>query len=670
MIGFDTETGLIAQGLLCPPMICLTLSGSGEPPSWARPNGAVVRETPHGEWMSLLSAEMAVRATIPLLETECIGHNTAYDLAELSENHRIRTGSDDAIRAVFDALENGRVFDTKIREQLLRIATGDFEFRITPTGIKKTTFDLATLVDLYLGIDISETKTDPNAWRLRYRELSHLPVSDWPVAAQDYAMLDAFYPTLVALAQVASNPKQVGPYDIHDGSFAVHTEGREVAAAFALHLMAVWGFRTDPDQVAQTIAEWERLSSVGVALGERLGFIRVSGRDKGKPGTINKKELCALVERAYGGNPPRTDPSKTYPDGQISTSTETLAYSRDPDLIEYSKSLEYTLYLTRYADILRSGVSLPITSSPKSLQKTGRTGWEKPAMQQPPREGGYRDCFVPRPGYLYGSADYDFIELCALAQVCLWALGRSTLADTINAGIDPHIRTAIEIMRAEGHPQTPRDVTHAEEMKRAPDTKALIKSYRQLAKAANFGLPGLLGPDTFVEYAHANYDVTIPVDKAAEVKRTWLRTYPEMPSYFDWVLSQLDEADCVQQFVSGRVRGDLRPTTACNTFFQGLVADGAKLAAFLVAKASYAVRGSPLFGSRPVLLLHDELICEVPGDRSHEAATEMASIMVDAMRTHIPDVRVNAKPVLMRRWLKGIDPTYDASGRLVPTERE
>ena len=38
---------------------------------------------------------------------------------------------------------------------------------------------------------------------------------------------------------------------------------------------------------------------------------------------------------------------------------------------------------------------------------------------------------------VFSSIDYSAIELCTLAQACVTLLGRSTMADTINASGDP-----------------------------------------------------------------------------------------------------------------------------------------------------------------------------------------------------------------------------------------
>ena len=74
--------------------------------------------------------------------------------------------------------------------------------------------------------------------------------------------------------------------------------------------------------------------------------------------------------------------------------------------------------------------------------------------------------------------------------------------------------------------------------------------------------------------------------------------------------------------------------------------------------------GSALFGARPVLFIHDEIICEILEERAPEGAEELARIMVESMRPYIPDLPICADPWVSRQWKKGLD-TVRENGRLV-----
>ncbi|NCX22192.1 MAG: S1 RNA-binding domain-containing protein, partial [Betaproteobacteria bacterium] len=69
-----------------------------------------------------------------------------------------------------------------------------------------------------------------------------------------------------------------------------------------------------------------------------------------------------------------------------------------------------------------------------------------PNIQNLPRKGGMRECFVPRPGYVFAAADYEQMELRTVAQVCLAQFHFSRLAEALNAGLDPHLEMAARIV--------------------------------------------------------------------------------------------------------------------------------------------------------------------------------------------------------------------------------
>lgn len=681
MFGFDTETYLFDRDIKAPRLVCLSLfSPDTDVPEEWRSNRAyaAVRETDEG-WTAVLRRDLAVEVWPEVLQADVIvGHNVAYDLAVLAEACR-RSGelwTPDVMRDTLRALDRGAFFDTGIREKLIRNAFGEFEWY----NGHKNTYSLAELVERYYQISMTG-KHGEDVWRLRYAELDGVPMDRWPAEAIEYAMLDAKYPPEVADAQIVGNPPLAGGYMVHDGEGAVVSEAREVAADFALHLMACWGLRTDPDAVAACLAEWREESKKGRDIGREHGWIRVKGRDKGKPDTVDTKVLRTKISDAYrakGLPAPKTKPSKTFPQGQIKVDEETLTNTDDPVLVAYADSLQATNWLTKYGEPLLWGLTGPLTSSPNVLVESGRTSWSDPALQQPPRKGPYRGCHVPRRGWVYCTADYDAMELGTLAQVCLWTVGQSVLAETINEGQDPHIITAMAILDAEGHPDRP--LSYAEAIERKNAGEPIVTDARQKAKPINFGFPGMMGVDTFVEYARVQYGVRFTPTKATELKRVWMDRYPEMPGYFGWVQRTLGGGRTIQQFVSERVRGGVRAPAAANTLFQGLGADGAKYAAWVMAMGAYGgiapadappeiVEACRVFeGARPVLFLHDEILCELPENRAAEMAAAQSAIMVWAMERHTPDVTARATPVLMRRWIKGAKPRF-LDGRLVPVEK-
>ncbi len=204
------------------------------------------------------------------------------------------------------------------------------------------------------------------------------------------------------------------------------------------------------------------------------------------------------------------------------------------------------------------------------------------------------------------------------------------------------------------------------------------------------------------------------IECAARLKEVWLRQWPENEDYFKLINSyvkkgmlidhdmlrrwphlaevykpntQLAPGEIMQHF-SGRIRGDIDYCSAANGFFQALLADACKSALRRVGRECY-VRGtkvpmmahansltsafagmeSPLFGSRPIVFAHDELILEHPEAIAHEAATRTSEIMVEELRWYCPDMAkaCAAEPTLMRRWYKGAKKVV-VNGRMVPWE--
>jgi DNA polymerase I len=279
------------------------------------------------------------------------------------------------------------------------------------------------------------------------------------------------------------------------------------------------------------------------------------------------------------------------------------------------------------------------------------------------QRAGAREAFVPRPGYVFAQADFPQLELYTLAQCCVTWVGWSKLADALNSGLDPHLQVASLILK----------ITY-EEAAKTKKTDA-VKDARGAGKVANFGFPGGLGIDSLVDYAKKSYGVTLTRTQAKELKDYWLAAWPEMQAYFARVNALCDNDSnraTVETLFTKRTRGNATYCAACNNGFQALGADCAKNAGWLIAKAAYVDIASPLFNARPVAFVHDEFIAEVvDGPRAHDAAFELARLMVKGANVYLPDVPIpmsKMEPTLMRRWSKNAVQCWDEKGRLIPWE--
>jgi DNA polymerase I-like protein with 3'-5' exonuclease and polymerase domains len=334
--------------------------------------------------------------------------------------------------------------------------------------------------------------------------------------------------------------------------------------------------------------------------------------------------------------------------------------------MEYASYTSLKNVITKDLKDLRKGRRLPIHSSFRSLVATGRTSSSGPNIQNVRRLPGIRECFVPRSGKVFLDADYDGLELRTLAQVCLNLLGKSRLAEVLNSGIDPHLVIAAQILKI--------PYGQAVELRKKKDQK--LDDARQTGKVANFGISGGLGAESLVVFAKKNYGVIMTEEDAKELKALWLKAFPEMVQYFEMINrhSREDREEGlvnVEHCYTKRLRGAVKYTVACNSYFQGLGADATKYAGFLIARECYAVPSSPLYGCRIVNYVHDQFLLECDEDRAHDAAQRLREVMIEGVKGFVPDVPAKVSELIVARcWSKEAKPVFDENNRLIPWDKE
>lgn len=371
-------------------------------------------------------------------------------------------------------------------------------------------------------------------------------------------------------------------------------------------------------------------------------------------------------------------------------------------------------------------LAIPITLRPNVLLDTGRASYGD-VIQQLPRAGGIRECFIARPGKVLASVDYGGLELATHAQNCLFTVGFARLAEALNRGVKVHDALAATFLGI-----TYEEFAAGLKGERGPKIAKLYKNVRQAVKPANFGFPGGMGevklvlqqrqqgPDTVTldgkKYKGLRFCVLLGAHRCGEnadgtsnkiteykrkpitptcsaciavakdIREKWFKQWPENEPYFEFV------SDCVengQQIRSGarefrlkpgqvmqhkshRIRGGVEFCAGANGFFQGLAADGAKLALTRVSRECYDStfrmengERSPLYGCRIILFAHDELIVEGDEGTAHLWAPRISTVMIASMREYTPDVAVEAPPALMARWWKAAEPLYrNAAGEI------
>ncbi len=676
-VAFDSETHLIKPGRLTPRMVCLTFAeraeddGLGEPERvldlhrrFLKPSmleGAILEvkhdiSTTTGADRGTFATGITDRALgiewlrAILLDPNAIliGHNVWYDLGVACDSDL------SLLEYVFDKLEAGLVHDTMVRQQLIDIASGEMKFHVDEDGEpKRTSYGLDALSLRLLDKRIQKK----NTWRLKYALLDGVPLAEWPEEAITYAVGDA-----ITTAQVHAKQTEIAGGEIPN-SVEQHQ------AAWALHLMSVYGMRTDGTAVTKLHEELAHDYATGMADLRGSGLFNIkaarvlkSGPRKGtmvpEEVTKNMKAICARVEDAYKALDlpvPKTETDR------VSTAKKTLVESGDGQLKALAELGAVAKLLNTFVPILESGTKVPINPRYNVLVETGRTSCQAPNCQNLPRKSGVRECFVPRAGWVFADADYDTLELRCLSQACLDLLGKSEMAEALRRDEDLHLSLGAQML----------DIDYAEAKRRSDLGDEEIADRRQLAKIANFGLPGGLSPPTFVDYA-TQFGQVVTLEMAQAIKETWLKRWPEMVDYFNMVQLLTETGEPVIQPRSGRMRGGASYCAIANGFFQSMAADGAKNALWNVAKACYVEESSPLFGCRPVAFIHDEIIMEVPEhafgrERTAAAANELARIMRESMIKFVPDIPIKCGPVLIRRWLKGAK-AVKLDGVLVPSK--
>lgn len=386
------------------------------------------------------------------------------------------------------------------------------------------------------------------------------------------------------------------------------------------------------------------------------------------------------------------------------------------------------------------------------MVRNGRSAAQNPPIQQTPRRGGFREIFRASPGHVLVTVDYDFIELCTLAAVCLARYGHSTLANVIKHGVDPHAFTASMI---EGI-----SLDEFLTWKTSPDEelKKKFATLRQRAKAVNFGIPSGLTAAGLGHYAKSAYGVELSTDDAETFRTTLIeKIYPELSLYLQEndmsrlaTNLSLPEEICWQSFsfgknakdtgdfeaskrspaveggirnivrgrktrkrdgkpyspffvkkiwsalltlardpaiyktlktangegseeifrmlfgrpvatLTGRIRGKVGFTQACNTPFSGLAADGAKLAMWNLYLLGYKIIG----------FIHDEIIVEIPetpaGTYTDEVK-EIQSIICQSMQELTGPIPISCSASVSHVWSKNAKAVFNSQGDIIPWE--
>jgi DNA polymerase I len=638
VVAFDTETERFRPGVMAPELVCISWARPGFKPDLVHQSDAGAKELV----LNWLTHNDLV-----------VGHHVVYDLAVLAAKWP------ELLPAIFRKFDRNEITDTKVRQQLLDIAAGEFRGYLRKfekevpqedgtvkrvKGVRWVPYEYS-LDALYFRA--AGSHLDKDTWRLRYGEFLNTPISQWPEGAREYPKKDAEATLEVFLKQ--EEHVEYIPDQFH-----------QTRNAWARHLSAIWGLRTDAKSVdaleKQTMAS---LAAIEDGL-KAAGLVRENGSRDTKAAAARMLAVCGWKEEGKEILPTKeAKPLRLTDGGGICLDSDACEASEDDLLKEYAELTSLKNVLNKDIPILKAGTIYPVHTS-YGMAASGRSTSSGPNVQNPRRLPGIRECWKPRDGNVFAQADFSALELHTLAQVCIFLFGESRLGQVLNAGLDPHTEFAVGLL----------EVSYEEglQLKKAGDEA--FDNARQTAKVANFGFPGGLGVASLISFARKSYNVTLTEAGAKELKEAWFARWPEMTKFFDHVSTLVgDEGEgTIQQIFSNRWRGGCMYCAACNSYFQGLGADAAQRALYLVQRACYdASQESILYGSRTVLFVHDELVVEVKDDsRAHDKAIELSRLMVKGANEFLPDVPARAEPQLARRWSKKAKPVKNEEGRLVP----
>ena len=632
-LAMDLETELIGAGRLAPRVACVTFYSL-----------FLEDIDRHGRKDRIDNPADAVKFFKSWVELETgflIGHNIAFDMLCLARFDPT------CVNHIYHLYEQGRVWDTGIHERLSCLARGWTQHPSIGKPIISGGVSLAQLTKGLVGVNVDQVKFDPNSPRYHYGRLIGVDVKEWSREARAYALDDARYTYQVFIHQFDVLKQDALARRVNTESFTINdlnynvicSFALQVRSAWALHHLSAWGLRSSSKKVKAWKQELEQTKKDLLKEPIRAGII--------KDGKKNMKLLRELIEKDLKEETPKTEK------GSVSTSNEVLKLCFHPALKALSKVASCEKLLNTFSRTLERSAKEPLCPRWNVLVRSGRTSCTNPNLQQLPQKGGVRECFTPRKGYVYVGADYSTAELCALAQVCLnWGIP-SKMGESIRAGKDLHLELACSMM----------NITYEEGIELKKNQDPQILKLRKLAKVPNFGLPGGLSAEGLVSYAKGS-NIDISLDESKKLKKLWFETWTEMKAYFENVSQAVNRGYAIQH-TSNRRRGNIGFTDGANTYFQGLIADGAKTALYDVVKACFTNESSALYGSRPVLFIHDEIILESPRDKAIEAGDELARIMVESMKPYLLDVPIQAEPWVSERWHKGLETQRDKEGRLI-----
>ncbi len=255
--------------------------------------------------------------------------------------------------------------------------------------------------------------------------------------------------------------------------------------------------------------------------------------------------------------------------------------------------------------------------------KTGRMSASEPNVQNIPRD--LRKIFRAPEGKLLVIADFYQIELRIAAEY----VNEEKMIEAFSRGEDMHILTASLVL--------------------GKKKEEITKEERQLAKAMNYGLIYGISARGLMEYAKFGYGVDISLEEAKDLIKRFFKAFPRFYEWHSSLRETLREKGKVEgETLLGRRYVAETFQDAANYPIQGTGADMLKLAVDIFGYQCEVQN----FDAKLVNLVHDEIVCEVPGEQASEVAELLKESMELAGSLILKKVPVEAETAVSQHWEK------------------
>jgi DNA polymerase I-like protein with 3'-5' exonuclease and polymerase domains len=641
-------------------------------------------------------------------EAHFIAHNASFDFAV------IRAALRDPIAWV-EVADQGRLHDTMILDALIRLGRDDSYPQSRDLGtLAKVYLGVVINKDDPFRLRYAELLDLP--WELADPGFFSYAIKDAIVTRKLWDVLSAIASDLIKPFAEELLPGASSRFGLLTESLQVR--GAIALSQIERNGIALDQLQVEATKTKLS-AEVERLIEQLQQMEATEGLFKLSKSRSliltasGKPST-NQAKLIELLE-AIAEDLDLEDVPRTGKTNKISSSIKFWGqYAERSPFLSLWVQLEEVAKLCQFFAGLKTDRIHPRYTT---LVRTGRSSCHGPNIQQLPRAGGFREMIVPSPGSFFLGIDYAAIELRTLAAVCESRYGRSQLADVIKKGIDPHSFTAsmFEGVSLEDFAKLPNRkqlrqqakalnfgipgglgaaslVSYAAATYGVTMTIEQASSFRdRLIREVYSELSEYLKDDPVAALAHnlktsafrvrSCFDTDGALGAAkriiagkgkasgagygeAFVDRVWetLKTLNENRKLSDLIKNR-EAGDQLSRdlffspvaTMTGRLRGKVGFAQSRNTPFQGLAADGAKLALWGLYRA----------GFRAVAFVHDEVLIELPIDADHtEQARRIDRILCETMEELTGSVPVACEFALSDRWYKAAEAVFDAKGKL------